>query len=350
MQSIALIGTGMVARTHLLSIADLKDRIRLKGVLARTADSAEAFAKNASVTCGYPVAACESLEALCDDEPDWVIVLTPPNARADIVQALTEKGIAILMEKPVERTLQAATEIVAMCETANIKLGIVFQHRMRPVTIQLQNMIGRGDLGDIVLVQAEIPWWREQAYYDEPGRGTYGRDGGGVLISQAIHTLDLMMQLAGRVTDLQAMASTTRLHRMESEDHVTAGLTFENGAIGSLVASTACFPGAAESLTLHGTKGVARLCGGEIRIDWRDGTSDVAGEAAGTGGGADPMAFTHDWHCRVISDFAEAFAAGKPPAITGRSALDVHALIDALDRSARTRMAQKVHFPEGPSS
>lgn len=167
-----------------------------------------------------------------------------------------------------------------------------------------------------------MPWWRAQSYYDEPGRGTLARDGGGVLISQAIHTIDLALSLTGPVARVQAMAATTRFHRMETEDYVSAGLRFKNGAVGSLVASTASFPGAAESILLHFDNASLRLASGLLHLDWRDGRQETfGGAAAGTGGGADPMAFTHEWHKGVFDDFADAISSGRPPVVTGEAAL-----------------------------
>jgi UDP-N-acetyl-2-amino-2-deoxyglucuronate dehydrogenase len=189
------------------------------------------------------------------------------------------------------------------------------------------------DVGPLVAAEVSVPWWRPQAYYDEPGRGTYARDGGGVLISQAIHTLDLMLSLTGPVVSVNAMVATTGFHRMEAEDFVCAGLRFANGAVGQLFATTASFPGRGEAITLHFRRGSVRLEAGVLRIDWQDGTSETIGQAASTGSGADPMALTSDWHRAVIEDFADAVETGRPPLVPGRAALEVHRLIAALERS-----------------
>jgi predicted dehydrogenase len=181
-----------------------------------------------------------------------------------------------------------------------------------------------------------VPWWRDQSYYDAPGRGTYARDGGGVLISQAIHTLDLMLSLTGPVADVTATAATTGFHAMEAEDFVSAGLRFANGAVGHLFASTASFPGRGETITLHFKGGSARLESGILQIDHADGRTETIGKAASSGAGADPMAFTSDWHRFVIEDFAQALQDKCDPLVTGRDALGVHQLITALERAAET--------------
>jgi predicted dehydrogenase len=331
----ALIGLGMVADTYVAAIAATEGRIALAGVCSSHADKAARFAERVAPRLGAaPRVYAGAAELAADPEIDFVILATPPNARSAAVAALAAAGKPILMEKPVERTAAAARAIVETCEAAGVPLGVVLQHRMRASARQLSALLAEGRLGPLGLVEIVVPWWRPQSYYDEPGRGTYARDGGGVLISQAIHTLDLALSLAGPVTRVQAMARTTRLHRMDSEDVVTAGLDFANGAVGSLFASTASHPGAAETITLHGTEGSARLIAGRLELSWRDGSTEEIGEASATGGGADPMAFTHAWHQAILEDFAEALAAGRAPAVTGRAALAVHDLIEALTRSS----------------
>jgi predicted dehydrogenase len=266
---------------------------------------------------------------------DAVLLLTPPDAREPFIERLAAAGLHILCEKPLERTTAAARRIVTACGTADVCLGVVFQHRFREGVERLRTLLDAGAMGEIAHVELAVPWWRPQAYYHEPGRGTYARDGGGVLITQAIHQLDLMLSLAGPVAEVAAVAGTTRLHRMESEDLVAAGLIFENGALGSLHATTAAYPGHPERLVITGTEGSATLAGGTLDLVRRDGRTERHGETAGSGGGADPMAFPHDWHKAVIADFVAAVREGRPPRVTGEEALRVHRLIDALVASAR---------------
>ncbi len=281
------------------------------------------------------MASRSSLQAsAADPHTDAVIVATPPNQRREIAEVLAAAGKHMLMEKPVERTLDAARQIVELCEAQGVSLGIVFQHRFREGARRMRGLLDKGALGELVLVRAEIPWWRDQAYYDVPGRGSLERDGGGVLISQAIHVLDLMLSLTGPARTVQAFTATTRAHRMETEDFATAGITFLHGAVGSVVATTATFPGEQERLVLDGTEATAVLKGGTLEVTWRDGRTERWGETSGTGGGADPMAFPCDWHRDLILDFAEGLRDRRPPAIPGREALLVHALIEAMMRSA----------------
>ena len=326
----ALIGLGMVSRTYGDALRNT-NKVSLATVYANSVESRAAFLHD------WPdlgATAAESIGQIAASDVDFVILTTPPNARAEIVAMLAKAGKPILMEKPIERTLENATTLVQTCEAANVPLGIVLQHRARPVVADLRRIMPT--LGTLQVVEVNIPWWRDQAYYDQPGRGSYGRDGGGALISQAIHTLDLMLSLTGPVAEVTAMAATTGFHQMEAEDFVTAGLHFGNGAVGQLFATTASFPGRGETISLHFQNGSAHLDAGFLRIDRADGTSQTIGQAATSGAGADPMAFTSDWHRFVIEDFVDALNVNRPPLVTGRDALGVHRLIAALEHSART--------------
>jgi predicted dehydrogenase len=341
---LAVIGLGMAAKPHLEALAQPDLPVRVTGIFNRGRARAEEMARR------YGLSVFDSVEAIArDPATEGVILLTPPDSRTEAVETLANAGKHILMEKPVERTMEAAAALVRLCEARDVRLGIVFQHRFRAGARRLAEVMREGALGRIDLVRVEVPWWRDQAYYDAPGRGTYARDGGGVLISQAIHVLDLMLSLTGPAEWVQAMTATTRSHRMEAEDFAVGGVRFVSGATGSIVATTATFPGSAESIVIDGTEGTASLRAGELRVIWRDGREATLGEVSGTGGGADPMAFPCDWHRDLIVDFATAIAEDRAPAVTGREALRVHALIEAIVASSRQAGA-RVTVAQGEAS
>lgn len=198
-------------------------------------------------------------------------------------------------------------------------------------------MLAAGELGDIVGVSTSIRLWRPQSYYDQPGRGTRARDGGGVLLTQGIHTLDLMLSLTGPVGEVTGFATTTPIHRMETEDMVTAAARFANGAIGVIDATTAAYPGFPERIELVCTNATAVIAGTALEVRFHDGRV-AQREADGTGGGtgADPMAFPHDYHRALIGDFLDAIAENREPAVSGAEALKVHYLIGALLETSRT--------------
>lgn len=328
---LGIIGAGMAAKPHALALKALENRIDVRGVWRRDA------AARAEFCAEYGFAQADSLEALLHDPAlDAVLILTPPNARQDIVAAAAAAGKHVLMEKPVERTTAAAERIVALCAAAGVKLGIIFQHRFRAASQALAEKVASGDMGRLQAVHLVVPWWRpQQGYYDKPGRGTFAQDGGGVLITQAIHSLDLMLSLTGPASAVTALSATTGLHDMETEDFVAGGIEFANGAVGAMMATTANFPGGAESLTLNFDRASATLTGGTLTMNWMDGRTQTIGEASNSGGGADPMAFPFDWHQAQIEDFVDAVNNNRQPLSTGESALNVHRLIDALIRSGR---------------
>lgn len=328
---LGVVGAGMGAKPHALALQALAGSIDVRGVYRRNRTELESFCQ----TYGFPAA--ESYAALlADPQVEAILILTTPNAREELVAAAAKAGKHVLMEKPVERTLAAAERIVHTCDAAGVKLGIIFQHRFRRASRYLAEAVAENRYGRLEAVHLVVPWWRPQAgYYDQPGRGTMAQDGGGVLITQAIHSLDLMLSLCGEVDAVTAMAKTTRLHQMETEDFVSAGLEFANGAVGAVMATTASFPGGPESLTLNFAQATATLTAGNLTVHTMAGETITEGEASQGGGGADPMAFPFDWHAAQITDFADAVRHDRQPLSNGHTALRVHGLIDAMMASAR---------------
>ncbi|MDD7911679.1 Gfo/Idh/MocA family oxidoreductase [Pseudovibrio exalbescens] len=326
---IAVVGLGMAARPHFLALTALQDEVELAGVYSRTLETTEARA--ARLGCK----AYTSPQAIAEDPTvDAVLLLTPPNQRVELVKLFAAAGKHILCEKPLERDLEAARQIVKICHKTKVKLGVVFQNRFKPGALHLKKLMDENALGDLALVRATVPWWRDQAYYDEPGRGTYERDGGGVLITQAIHLLDIMLDTIGPVAHVQALCGTSRLHDLEAEDFCSAGFEFEGGALGNLLATTATFPSQPESLIIDGTKGTALLQGEQLVLHWRDGIEERIGNPPETGDGTDPMDFSSAWHEALIKDFAGAIREDRSPNASGGAALEVHALIAALTESS----------------
>ena len=336
-----LVGAGMVAKTHMAACVD-SEFVHLKGIAARSVESARRLADFGQAEYGIGFQVYENLDAvIADAEVDFVIIATPPNARLSLIEPLAQSGKHILLEKPVGRNSKEAEMVVQACAAANVELGVFFQHRAREASIKAAEIIQSGEFGGLCVAEFDVPWWREQSYYDEPGRGTYERDGGGVLISQAIHTIDLGLSLTGPVRSVTAMSKTTIFHDMEAEDYVVAGLEFENGAVGRLTASVANFPGGAETIKLYFEHGALKLEAGTLTMTDKQGKVSTFGAETGTGGGADPMAFTHEWHQRIIENFVTSIDGTEPAIATGEDALSSHRLIDAIVQSSKE---QKVVF------
>ena len=323
---IALVGLGMAVTPHGKSLLDLADRVEVAWAMSPSAVRRDSFAAR------FPFPTTDSLHTiLADRSITAVAVLTPPNTHLEIASQLAEAGKHILLEKPLEVSTARAEQLVATCVAAGVTLGVVLQHRFKPAAERLTAILQAGALGEIVNCSTSIRLWRPQSYYDEPGRGTKARDGGGVLMTQGIHTLDLMLSLAGPVVEVSGYARTSPVHRMETEDLVCAAVRFASGAAGVIDATTAAYPGGPERIELIGTNGTASLVGTALSVHYHDGRSEaLAADASPGGTGADPMAFPHDYHLGVWRDFLDAIERKRPPRVSGAEALKVHRLIDAL--------------------
>jgi predicted dehydrogenase len=323
---IAIVGLGMAVTPHARSLADLRDRVEVAAAYSPSEARRQEFAAK------FPFPQGADLDAiLADKSIGAVLLLTPPNTHRDLVRRCAAAGKHVLLEKPLEISTPRALELVAAAKEAGITLGVVLQHRFRPAGMKLARIIESGALGCIVNCSTTIRLWRPQSYYDQSGRGSKARDGGGVLLTQGIHTLDLMLSLAGHVEEVCGFATTTRVHRMETEDLVCAAARFTSGAFGTIEATTAAYPGFPERIEITGTRGTASLAGTELKVQFHDGSSvEMVPDKTAGGTGADPMAFPHDYHRAVLADFLDAIDGKRAPRVSGEEALRVHRLIDAL--------------------
>jgi predicted dehydrogenase len=327
----------MAVKPHALALRDLTDKAEFVGGYSPTPSRRQEF------TRAYGLPAVESLDDLLgDSRVDIVFILTPPRTHAKLAVQAARAGKHVLLEKPIDITLEKARAVVAAVEGEGMKLGVVFQQRFRSGATTLRRLLAQGALGDLLSVSCAVRWWRSAEYYAQPGRGMLERDGGGVLLTQAIHALDVMLDLAGPAQRVSAICRTSPLRSIETEDIACAALEFRNGAVGVIDATTTAYPGYPERIELAGTLGSALLEAERLTLQ-RHGEASVQvdGSSAG-GGGADPMAFSHEPHRRLIEDFFDAVRTGREPRTSGRSALAVHALIDAMLASSQAGMAVDV--------
>jgi predicted dehydrogenase len=322
---IAIIGLGSAVQPHARSLADLADRAELIVGFSRTEERRAAFARD------YAAPVSGDLDAVLDDpRVQAVLVLTPANAHLEIAKRAFEAGKHVLVEKPLDATIDRAERLVRAGRAAGKRLGVVLQHRFRSGSLRLKQRIAEGVLGKIEAASLSVPWWRPQSYYDVEGRGTLARDGGGVLLTQAIHSLDLFRSLVDVTHVKAAQVVTTALHRMETEDYVGALLRLSNGAPASLTATTAFMPGAAERIEIIGTEASAQLHGGSLLISRLDGTEERLDAEGPTGAGANTMDFPHDAHRELWRDFLDAIETGRDPTVSGEEALATQHLIGAI--------------------
>jgi UDP-N-acetyl-2-amino-2-deoxyglucuronate dehydrogenase len=336
MSRVAIIGLGMAVTPHAKSLVDLG--VEVAWAMSPSAARREAFAAR------FDFPTTGDIEVIAADPSIAAVgVLTPPNTHLELVEKLAAAGKHILLEKPLDVTTERSLKVVEAGRKAGVKIGVVLQHRFKPAAEKLAAVLKDGRLGDIVSCSTRIPWWRPQSYYDEPGRGTLKRDGGGVLITQGIHVLDLMLSLAGPVEEVCGYAVTTAVHRMETEDYAACAVRYANGAVGVIEATTASYPGDAERIEFIGAKGTAVLSGYGFSLRCHDGSREEFAPPLETcGGGADPMDFPHDLHLAVWRDFLDAVAVGREPRVSAAEALKVHRLVDAMLEAGKIDRKVKV--------
>ncbi len=325
MIGIAVIGLGNAFEPHAKALLDLRDRAQVVWATAPRDARPQAVAQK----FGFPTTT-DIAKAMADDRVDAILVLTPTNAHLPIAEAAFAAGKHVLCEKPLEASLERAESLIAAGRRAGRKLGVVLQLRFRAGSQRLKQVLDDGLLGAVQAASMSVPWWRPQSYYDQPGRGVKARDGGGVLMIQAIHTLDLFRWCLGVSRVEAAQVRTTALHRMETEDYVAALVRLGNDAPGTIVATVAAYPGSPERIDVIGTLGTARLEGGSLRLSFLDGREEMMVDDSGSGSGANVMAFSHEPHKALISDFLNAVEQDRDPAITGEDALETQRLIEAI--------------------
>jgi predicted dehydrogenase len=331
--NVAIVGLGMAVTPHARSYLDLADRVSVRYAYSPSRERRDAFAAK------FPFPLAGDLDTVLRDKAvDAVAILTPPNTHLELVERCAAAGKHVLLEKPLEITTDRARALVEACRRAGVALGVTLQHRFRPAGLKLRELLESGTLGRVVAASTSIRLWRPQSYYDQPGRGVKARDGGGVLLTQGIHTLDLMLSLVGQAEEVVAYATTTPVHRMETEDLVAGAVRFAGNVFGTIDATTAAYPGFPERIELICEKGTAVLAGTALDVWFQDGRHHaVAPDASPGGTGADPMAFPNDWHRALIADFLSAIVEKREPRISGAEALKVHCLIDALLQASEQR-------------
>ncbi|MBK1842138.1 Gfo/Idh/MocA family oxidoreductase [Azospirillum sp. YIM B02556] len=338
---VGVVGLGMASAPHAQSLIDLAGRVEVAGCFSPSAARRAAFAARH----GLPVV--DRLEALLEDPAlSAVLLLTPPDTHADLVARCAAAGKHVLLEKPLDATPEGARAVVSAMEAAGLTLGVMLQHRFRASVERLAALMRDGALGRPLTAAVSVRWWRDAAYYAQPGRGMKVRDGGGVLLTQAIHTLDAFVGLVGLPDRVAGFAATSVLRSMDTEDMVAAALRYGNGMLATVDATTAAYPGYPERIEIAGTGGSAVLAGDRLEVQLVAGERIVMGQDGATlGGGADPMAFSHQHHRAVLSDFLDALDEGRRPRVDGREALKVHRLIEAMLEASGSGKTVEVGTP-----
>lgn len=332
--SFALVGLGMGGATHARELAKAPGA-RLGAVYGRDPDKAAAFAAE----FGAPKAYSDFDELLADPEIDVVSVLTPNGLHGKFAIPAAEAGKHVLVEKPLEITVERAVEIIDACERNGVTLSAVFQMRFGDSAMRLKAAIDEGRLGDLLVADAFDKEGRPPEYYSRDyWRGTRELEGGGSLMTQSIHVIDQLQWLAGPVESVYARTRTAR-HAIETEDYAAALVTFANGATGMIESSTAVTPALKARVEIHGTEGSAIINGEwDETYLWSvpgDETIDAPPNFKFTDT-EDPRTMPEARHGRVFADVIAAVRGEREPLVGGRDALASVAIIEAIYRSAES--------------
>lgn len=337
---IGIIGCGVIGGLfgRLLSGADpisakaFADRVELVAVAAAGPDRARSLAEE--LGCAQ-----ETVDGLLNrTDIDAVCVCTPSGTHADIGERAVAAGKHVLVEKPIDVALHAADRLISAADAADRVLGVVFQHRFDPAAQLAHRAIKDGELGTITSITIEVPWWRSQAYYASGSwRGTRSLDGGGSLMNQAIHALDLVQWLAGPVVEVMAHTALSAHSDIDVEDVATATLRLESGALGTLLATTSAYPGRNSRVSVNGDRGSLVIEDDELVYfhSQADATDDVgfygaygAGNQVGTRTAGldrpdqdrDRGGLLRQPHRDLLLDFCSSVETGAAPAASGREA------------------------------
>jgi predicted dehydrogenase len=252
--------------------------------------------------------------------------------------AAARRGLHVLVEKPIDVSLERADALIGECERAGVKLGVFFQDRAAPDVRRLKELVESGGLGRPLLASGRVRWYRPPEYYrGSRWRGTWALDGGGALMNQGVHTLDLLLWLLGDVVRVYARA-VTALHEIEVEDTVVATLEFAGGAVGTLEAATSAFPGYPRRVELTGTEGTAVLEGSTlVAADLRTPRAGLVREAAaGNPSATSAVVSDVSGHREILADFLKAVETGGTPICDGREGRRSVELARAVYESSRT--------------
>lgn len=341
-----IIGTGMIAEFHAAAIADIADA-KLVGCYNRTAEKATAFAEKHGIT------AYDDLDAMLANPDIHVVTIgTASGAHTEPAVAAAKAGKHVIVEKPLDVTLARCDAIIEACQQNNVKLATIFPSRFHGPATEMKKAIDSGRFGTLSLGDAYVKWFRTQEYYDSGAwRGTWKLDGGGALMNQAIHSVDLLCWLMGDVESITANCNLVGHERIEVEDVAVASLKFKNGALGTIEASTAVYPGYLKRIEIHGTKGSAVMEEEDIKAwDFAEPTAEddairarLAGKTETGGGAADPKAIGHHGHRAQFEDLLAAVKEDREPAINGPEGRRSVEVILAIYQASAT--GQRINFP-----
>jgi UDP-N-acetyl-2-amino-2-deoxyglucuronate dehydrogenase len=346
-----IIGCGMIANFHARAIADIRGA-KLVACFDQNPASADRLAE--STGCR----AYHKLDAMLADAAVQVVTIgTPSGAHLEPAVAAARAGKHVIVEKPLEITLRRCDKIIAACDKAGVVLSTIFPSRFHDSAVELKRAVEQDRFGRLTLGDAVVKWYRSQTYYDSGAwRGTWELDGGGALMNQAIHSVDLLTWLMGPVVEVRARTGLLAHERIAVEDVALATVEFASGAMGVIEASTATYPGYLKRIEVHGSEGSAVMEEEDI-VKWdfakparRDAeiVRQMSQHKSTGGGAADPKAIGHHGHTRQFQDVLRAIKKQAKPLIDGREGRRSVEIILAIYKAAETGRAVKLPLAADP--
>lgn len=334
---VGIAGTGAIAWKHALAYKNIGYQ------LSACTNSSEERGRKFALATGAEFV--PTVEALCQhSEVDYVDLCTFPGYRLEAVELCAKYGKHILVQKPMAIDLETAEKMIAVAQDAGIQLGVVSQHRFDDSSLFLKKAIADGRLGRILQADAYVKWYRSAEYYSRAVKGTWAVEGGGALISQAIHQVDLLLYLIGAVDEVFGFWRLGAVHKIESEDTLCALLRYSSGALGVIQATTSLWPGYPERVEIHGTKGTAIVTGDQLTAwDVLDDTGEptpIVKQAAS--GASDPMAISVTPFERQFRDFGAACEEGRAPSCSGIEGFRALQLVRGIYESCAEGTKQRI--------
>jgi predicted dehydrogenase len=332
MKHIGIIGGGGISDTHARAVREI-DGVEIAAFYGDNYDKTAQFSER------YGGTVYRDFESFLRHRPmDLVIIGSPSALHAEQGIAAARQGLHVLTEKPIDVTTMQADALINECENANVKLGVCFQDRVAPDIARLKQLIDDGRMGRPILCSGYVKWYRPPEYYNNSRwRGTRALDGGGALMNQGVHTIDLLLWLMGDVERVYAKA-VTALHPIEVEDTVVATLEFRNGALGTIEAGTSIYPGYQRRVEVTGSEGTIvmehdRIVAADLRMPDPTLVSQVEGDTNASA--SSPIVSDVSGHRRLIEDFLRAVETDSRPICDGREGRRSVELIEAIYESSR---------------
>lgn len=347
-----IIGCGMISNFHARAIGDVPGA-KVVACFDKVQAAADRLAGETGCKAYYDLDAM-----LADPAVNVVTIGTPSGAHLEPAVAAARAGKHVIVEKPLEITLKRCDKIIEECEKAGVVCSTIFPSRFHETSQELKKAMTQGRFGQLTVGDAFVKWYRTQQYYDSGAwRGTWELDGGGALMNQAIHSVDLLTWLMGPVVEVRALAGLLAHERITVEDVAIAAVKFESGAMGVIEASTAIYPGYLKRIEIHGTAGSA-VMEEEDFVKWdfaKPKPQDqaiqerMASKKSGGGGAADPAAIGHHGHAKQFKDVVKAIKKGGKPTIDGPEGRRSVEIILAIYQSAETGKAVKLPLKSDPA-